>query len=99
MSEHVEWVDPPPRPIRGSSSEIDWQGIADDLRQHPRQWGRLAHVFPTPQHAHTAAARILRGSIRAFLVDGGKVEDEWDARSHSVDGAGRLFVRYVGGGS
>lgn len=76
------------------ADRIDWQHVGATLRERPNEWARIGS-YPSRSSAATIAYQINHGKKHARLFAYGRFE----AKSRTVDGECRVYVRYVGPGS
>lgn len=92
MSGVLRWEDPPTPDRRGTKSRpalADWALVFAQLRDRPGAWALVT------ENAQSAAAiQIREGRLRGSGPGGA-----FDAKCVRVDGALRLYARYVGGES
>lgn len=86
------WEEPPETAGGGGGGAADskWQPIADALKQHPRQWARIA-TYEDEKQAYSGAGNIRRGKIRAFSPKG-----DFEARARKMEDGYIVYARYIG---
>jgi superfamily II DNA or RNA helicase len=94
MNEDEIVFENPPASRQGRGSGIDWQPIADQLRQRPGEWARVKRAI-----AGSYTSQISHGLLVSFAPAGTfeatwrKLEDATADRRYPI---GDLYVRYVG---
>jgi hypothetical protein len=88
-SKAPEWAEPPPS-VHGKAK---WPEILAPLIDNPGEWA-IVRRFKQANGAGALASAIRQG--RVSRPQGTNVFD-FEAISRTVDGEGRVYVRYVGG--
>lgn len=76
------------RPVAPYVHRVSWVIEADQLREHPAEWGLLA-VRATRHGARSMASQINRGALWAFQPAG-----DFEARAEGNE----VHARYLGDG-
>ncbi|MFJ2719436.1 helix-turn-helix transcriptional regulator [Streptomyces sp. NPDC087437] len=76
-----------PSPVSGL---VAYRDRAEELRQHPGQWGNVA-TYATSKSASQSAYRLRSGHFSAFRPQG-----DWEAKPYREDGVHGIRARYVG---
>lgn len=86
----IRWEDPPPSTHGGpgkGKAVIAHELIAVQLRARPGEWALIVEGYP-----HAALGSLIsRGKIRPYAPAG-----TYEAVARTVDGAQRIYARYVG---
>lgn len=93
LSREIAFEEPPARTTgRGNGSPcLVWSEVAAELTRRPGEWARVA-VLDCALAAGQYAIRVRNGSIEALAPYG-----RFDAKTRTVQGERRLYVRYLGG--